>query len=152
MKAATRLVAVVLAVVGGTARAADAVVATAAWARATPPGLATGAGYVMLAGGIHPDRLVAAHLDGVARIEFHESSLDGGVARMRQLPSVAIPPRTTVAFSPAGLHLMLIGLREPLREDATFPMTLEFERAGKVEVKVVVGQPKPAAAGSGHMH
>jgi copper(I)-binding protein len=114
MKAATRLVAVVLAVVGGTAQAADAVVATAAWARATPPGLATGAGYVTLAGGIHADRLVAAQLDGVARIEFHESSLDGGVARMRQLPSVAIPARTTVAFSPAGLHLMLIGLARPL--------------------------------------
>ena len=138
MKAATRLVAVVLAVVGGTAQAADAVVATAAWARATPPGLATGAGYVTLAGGIHADRLVAAQLDGVARIEFHESSLDGGVARMRQLPSVAIPARTTVAFSPAGLHLMLIGLTRPLVAGEQRTLVLELEHAGKVRVALEV--------------
>jgi len=138
MKAATRLVAVVLAVGGGTAQAADAVVATAAWARATPPGLATGAGYVTLVGGIHPDRLVAAYLDGVARIEFHESSLDGGVARMRQLPSVAIPPRTTVAFSPAGLHLMLIGLARPLVAGEQRTLVLELEHAGKVRVTLDV--------------
>jgi len=138
MKAATRLVAVVLAVVGGTAQAADAVVATAAWARATPPGLATGAGYVTLAGGIHADRLVAAQLDGVARIEFHESSLDAGVARMRQLPSVAIPARTTVAFSPAGLHLMLIGLTRPLVAGEQRTLVLELEHAGKVRVALEV--------------
>ena len=138
MKAATRLVAVVLAVVGGTAQAADAVVATAAWARATPPGLATGAGYVTLAGGIHADRLVAAQLDGVARIEFHESSLDGGVARMRQLPSVAIPARTTVAFSPAGLHLMLIGLARSLVAGEQRTLVLELEHAGKVRVALEV--------------
>jgi len=138
MKAATRLVAVVLAVVAGTAQAADAVVATAAWARATPPGLATGAGYVTLAGGIHADRLVAAQLDGVARIEFHESSLDGGVARMRQLPSVAIPARTTVAFSPAGLHLMLIGLTRPLVAGEQRTLVLELEHAGKVRVALEV--------------
>jgi len=145
MKAATRLVAVVLAVVGGTAQAADAVVATAAWARATPPGLATGAGYVTLAGGIHADRLVAAQLDGVARIEFHESSLDGGVARMRQLPSVAIPARTTVAFSPAGLHLMLIGLTRPLVAGEQRTLVLELEHAGKVRVALEVRE----AAASG---
>jgi copper(I)-binding protein len=53
----------------------------------------------------------------------------------------------------AGLHMMLIGLKEPLKEDASFPMTLEFERAGKVEVKVIVGQPKPGGApAEGHMH
>ena len=138
MTAATRLVAVVLAVVAGTAQAADAVVATAAWARATPPGLATGAGYVTLAGGIHADRLVAAQLDGVARIEFHESSLDGGVARMRQLPSVAIPARTTVAFSPAGLHLMLIGLTRPLVAGEQRTLVLELEHAGKVRVALEV--------------
>ena len=76
------------------------VVATGAWARAPPPALATGAGYVTLAGGIHADRLVAAQLDGVARIEFHESSLDGGIARMRQLPSVAIPANHGCVLAP----------------------------------------------------
>ena len=54
-----------------------------------------------------------------------------------------------------GAHLMLIGLPEPLREGASFPMTLEFERGGKTEVKVVVQQPKrsdAAASHSSHTH
>ena len=70
-----------------------------------------------------------------------------GVMRMREIDGVALAPKAKVQMKPGlGLHLMLIGLKEPLKEDATFPMTLEFERAGKVEVKVIVGQPKPGGA------
>ena len=75
-----------------------------------------------------------------------------GVMRMREVDGIALAPKAKVQMKPgAGLHLMLMGLEAPLKEDATFPMTLEFERAGKVEVKVIVGQPKPAgAAAAGH--
>ena len=37
-----------------------------------------------------------------------------------------------------GMHLMLIGLKAPLKEGTSFPMTLQFERAGTVEVTVDV--------------
>ena len=51
------------------------------------------------------------------------------------------------------MHLMLIGLKEPLKEGASFPMTLQFERAGTVEVKVVVQAPKARGASEPmHMH
>ena len=90
-----------------------------------------------------------------SRVEIHTMNVDAqGVMRMREIDGIALAPKAKVQMKPGGgLHLMLIGLKEPLKEDATFPMTLEFERAGKVEVKVIVGQPKPAgAAASGHMH
>jgi copper(I)-binding protein len=138
MKAATLWAAAVLTAVTGVARAADAVVASAAWARATPPGLTAGAGYVTLVGGDQPDRLLSAQLDGAARIEFHESSLDGEVARMRQLSSVAIPARTIVTFAPAGLHLMLVGLARPLVAGERRTLVLELENAGKVRVALEV--------------
>jgi copper(I)-binding protein len=55
--------------------------------------------------------------------------------------------------SGSGMHLMLIGLKAPLKEGDSFPMTLQFERAGTVEVKVIVDRPKPGgAAPEGHMH
>jgi len=148
MKAAVLWAAVVLTTASGISRAADGVVATAAWARATPPGLAIGAGYVTLTGGATPDRLLAARLDGVGRIEFHESSADGGVARMRQLSSVAIPARTRIAFSPAGLHLMLIDLTRPLVAGERRTLVLELEHAGTVRVAFEVREATATGPGS----
>jgi periplasmic copper chaperone A len=101
------------------------------------------------------DRLVRASTPAAARVEIHTMAVDAqGVMRMREIDGIVLAPKAKVQMKPgAGLHMMLIGLKEPLKEDASFPMTLEFERAGKVEVKVIVGQPKPGgAAAEGHMH
>ena len=126
---------------------------------ATPsiPGSANGAAYLASIEnkGAIADRLVRASTPAAARVELHTMNVDAqGVMRMREVDGIALASKAKVQMKPgAGLHLMLIGLKEPLKEDASFPMTLEFERAGKVEVKVIVGQPKPAAAAaSGHMH
>jgi copper(I)-binding protein len=77
-----------------------------------------------------------------------------GVMRMREVDGIALAPKAKVQMRPgAGMHLMLIGLKEPLKEGASFPMTLQFERAGKVEVKVIVQTPKPRNAPQEmHMH
>ena len=126
---------------------------------ATPSIAGTSNGAAYLASlenkGVGADRLVRASTPIASRVEIHTMNVDAqGVMRMREIEGIALAPKEKVQMKPgAGLHLMLIGLKEPLKEDATFPMTLEFERAGKVEVKVIVGQPKPAgAAASGHMH
>jgi len=126
---------------------------------ATPsiPGMSNGAAYLASIEnkGAVADRLVRASTPAAARVELHTMAVDAqGVMRMREVDGIALAPKAKVQMKPgAGLHLMLIGLKEPLKEDASFPMTLEFERAGKVEVKVVVGQPKPGGAPvEGHMH
>lgn len=121
------------------------------------PGAPNGAAYLASIEnkGAVADRLVRAGTPVAARIEIHTMSVDAqGVMRMREIDGIALAPKAKVQMKPgAGLHLMLIGLKEPLKEDASFPMTLEFERAGKVEVKVIVGQPKPGgAAAEGRMH
>ena len=65
--------------------------------------------------------------------------------RMRELDGIPIAPHTSLQLRPGhGNHLMLIDLKKPLVEGDMFTMTLEFERAGKVEVKVMV---QPAEAG-----
>jgi len=126
---------------------------------ATPsiPGTSNGAAYLASVEnkGTVADRLVRASTPAAARVELHTMAVDAqGVMRMREVDGIALAPKAKVQMKPgSGLHLMLMGLKEPLKEDASFPMTLEFERAGKVEVKVIVGQPKPAgAAASGHTH
>jgi copper(I)-binding protein len=101
------------------------------------------------------DRLVRASTPAAARVELHTMSLDGqGVMRMREIEAIDLAPKSKLVMrSGSGVHLMLMGLKAPLKEGDTFPMTLHFERAGTVEVKVVVDRPKPAGSGpEGHMH
>jgi copper(I)-binding protein len=51
---------------------------------------------------------------------------------------VTIPAKGEVAFKPGGAHLMVFGLKKPAEAGTTMPMTLTFERAGKVTVPVFV--------------
>jgi copper(I)-binding protein len=123
---------------GGSASAADPPSAQAAWARATPPGLEVGAAYVTLTGGTADDTLTAARIDGVARIEFHETTTEAGIARMRRSSAVRVPAQTRVQLAPNGLHLMLIDLARPLVAGERRTLLLVFERAGEVPVSLEV--------------
>ncbi len=126
---------------------------------ATPslPGTTTGAAYFarLENAGAGADKLVRASTPAAARVEIHTMAVDAqGVMRMREIDGIALAPKARLEMRPgAGMHLMLIGLKEPLKEGTSFPMTLQFERAGTVEVEVKVDRPKPgeAAAGS-HQH
>ena len=116
---------------------------------ATPSlaGTRTGAAYIATLenAGTQPDRLLRASTPLAASVEMHEMKLDAnGVMRMREIDAIVVAPRQPIRMRPGmGMHLMLIDLKQPLKEGDTFPMTMEFERAGKVEVKVVVQVPKP---------
>ena len=110
------------------------------WARVTPPMLKTGAIYLVIENqGQEADRLIGAETGIAQSTSLHESRLDAqGVMTMRPLEAIDVPAGGTVALEPSGRHLMLVGLGEPLREGARFPLTLDFERAGRVEVEVEV--------------
>jgi hypothetical protein len=69
----------------------------------------------------------------------------GMVMKMRPLAGLDIPAGQSVTLKPGGEHIMLMGLKGPLREGQSFPLTLTFEKAGAREVTVAVE--KPAAAG-----
>lgn len=64
--------------------------------------------------------------------------MEGGLMEMRPMPSVDVPAHGHVVFGPEGLHVMLIGLTQPLREGQRFPLTLVFQHAGRVRVQVLV--------------
>ena len=126
---------------------------------ATPslPGARTGVAYITTLEntGTQPDRLLRGSTPVAEHVELHEMNLDAnGVMRMREADAIVITPKQVIRMRPGmGMHLMLIGLKQPLKEGDTFPMTMEFERAGKVDVKVVVQTPKPRADGAAeHMH
>jgi copper(I)-binding protein len=109
-----------------------------AWARATPPTATTGAAYFMLKGGGGGDRLLAASAPVSEKAELHTHIMEGGVAKMREVPAIEVPANGMVAFKPGGYHVMLIGLKAPLKEGQTFPLTLTFEKQGKITIDVSV--------------
>ena len=57
-----------------------------------------------------------------------------------------------VELKPGGYHLMLMGLKAPLKDGEKLPLTLKFEKAGAVVVTVNVESPKPSEAATEHKH
>jgi copper(I)-binding protein len=120
------------------------------------PGTSNGAAYFDLLEntGNAADRLLRAATPVAARVELHTMAVDAqGVMRMRELDGIALAPHAAIRMRPGmGMHLMLIGLKAPLKDGARFPMTLEFERAGKVDVEVVVQGAPPIGGAASHAH
>jgi len=112
------------------------------WSRPTPPGVSVGVGYLVIEGGTEADRLVSARSPRAQHVEFHESTEEGGLMRMRELAAVPVAGGATLRFAPNGLHLMLIGLDRPLRDGERVPLTLVFERAGPRSLELLVGEPR----------
>jgi copper(I)-binding protein len=123
------------------------------WTRATPGGATVGAGYLAITNkGPEPDRLIGGSVAAAARIELHTMTMENGIAKMRPLPSLEIKPGATVEFTPGGMHMMFVGLKQPLKQGQTLKGTLVFEKAGSVPIEFTVqGIGAPAPSG-GHQH
>lgn len=124
--------------VAGEGRQGDIRIADA-WARATPGAAQAGGAFLTLSNsGAADDALVSAASPVAGTVELHTHVHEGAVMRMRAVPSIPVPAGKTVALQPGGLHVMLIGLRQPLAQGTRFPLTLTFEKAGTTTVEVDV--------------
>jgi copper(I)-binding protein len=112
------------------------IVITQAWSRATPGGAKVGGGYLTIENkGTAPDRLIGGSADIAPKVQVHEMSMNNGVMTMRPVEGgLVIEPGKTVKLSPGGFHLMLLDLKGPLKQGDKLPITLEFEKAGKVSI------------------
>jgi copper(I)-binding protein len=90
--------------------------------------------------GAEEDVLVGASTPEAARVEFHETTMTGGVMRMRPATrGIAVPAHGTIELNPnGGYHIMLSGLKAPLKSGTMLPVTLRFAKAGSIEVVFAV--------------
>jgi len=109
--------------------------------RATLPNAPVGGGYITIVNhGSADDTLIAATSPAAEEVQLHEMKMEGEVMKMNELPDgIPVPAGATVTLSPGGLHLMMMGLKAPLVEGETVPVTLTFATAGTVEIALVVG-------------
>jgi periplasmic copper chaperone A len=109
------------------------------FARATPPGAKTGGVFFTVENrGEIGDTLIRAASPIAGAVELHQMAVEAGVMKMRAIPAVEVKPGGKLELKPGGYHLMLFDLRQPLKKDDRFPLTLTFARAGTLEVSVVV--------------
>lgn len=145
VRVAVPLTAALLAVTTALAQQpASPVQARDAWARATPPGASTGAIYMTLTSPAG-DRLTGASSPVAREASVHEMRMAGEVMHMRAVDGgLALPAGKPVTLAPGGYHLMLEGLKAPLKPGEAVPVHLTFQKAPPLDVAAQV-QPIGAA-------
>jgi periplasmic copper chaperone A len=117
-----------------TAQAQAQVKIDKAWARPTVPGQQGGGGFMTMQSPV-ADKLLSGSTPAAERFELHTMAMEGDVMKMREVKAIELPAGQKVELKPGGLHVMFIGIKEPLKVGSKVPVTLKFEKAGEVKVE-----------------
>ncbi|EJZ21685.1 nuclear export factor GLE1 [Rhizobium sp. Pop5] len=83
--------------------------------------------------------MISVTSPAAGEVQIHEMVTKDNVMRMRQLKDgIAIAAGQTVKLEPGNLHLMFQKVTTPFKQGATVPVTLTFEKAGKVDLVLQV--------------
>ena len=127
-----------------------------AQARATVGNQANGAAFITIENqGAAEDALLSAATSVAGKVEIHNMSMDGDVIKMRAVERIDLKVGEKIEMKPGhGYHIMLMGLKKPLKAGESFPMQLRFRKAGKVQVTVKVMETgsAPKSGGDDDMH
>ncbi len=117
-----------------------------AWTRASPANATTAAVYLRISIVKDADRLIGAKVWNSDKAEIHNTTTVNGQAKKALATPLAIAGASRVAFAPGGLHVMLTGLRAPLRQGDSFLIALEFEKGGTQTTAVRIAAANANAA------
>jgi len=124
------------------------------YARATVPGQPSGGAFLSIENtGQETDTLIGVSSPAAKSAEIHTMSMDGNIMKMREVGSIELKPASKLDMIPGnGYHIMLIGLTQPLKAGDKFPLTLTFQKAGKIEVAVDVTDMSGKQGQAMHQH
>jgi copper(I)-binding protein len=111
------------------------------YARSSTPSSPTGAAFMgVMNTGDEDDTLIAATSDVSGRVELHTHTEDAdGVMRMGEVEGgIPVPAGEMTMLKRGGFHVMFMGLNGPLVQDAEIDVTLTFEKAGEMQIKIPV--------------
>jgi copper(I)-binding protein len=111
-----------------------------AWVRATVPEQKTTGAYMSITAA-KDGKLVAASSPVATSVEVHEMKMEGDVMRMRAVAALPLPAGQRVELKPGAYHMMLLGLKQPVKAGDVVPLKLVVEAAGgkreEVEVRAI---------------
>ena len=109
-----------------------------AYTRSTVPGQKAAGGFMKIVDQGAADQLISASSPIADEVQLHTMTMEDNVMKMRQVKSIDIPANGSVELKPGGLHIMIMGIKEPLAAGSSIPLKLKFAKAGEVEVKLPV--------------
>ena len=121
-----------------------------AWARASATVMRPAAAYLTIHNSGAADTLVSAASPAARMVQIHRTSMEGGIVKMKQVTPLRIPPGGMIRMEPGGYHVMLMGLKRTLEPGRQISITLNFEKAGAITVKVPVKPMDGGRHGGGH--
>jgi periplasmic copper chaperone A len=122
-----------------------------AWVRATAPGQDSGSIQFSITSQ-QEAKLVEASSPVAGKVEFHSMSHENGMMEMRPVESIALPAGKTVDLAAGGKHIMLIGLKQPLKVGDSVPFTLTVQYADKSKATVKANAEVKSLTASHEMH
>lgn len=127
--------------------AADNVTAGDPYVRLAPPGqMVTGAFLVLKNNDDKDHKVVKAESSASKVSELHTHTMDGGMMKMRQVKEIEIKAKGETALKPGGLHIMLIDLKQPLKEGENVAISVTFEDGSSKKIDAQVRKPQAAMA------
>ena len=125
------------------------VTVTDATVRLLPPSVPNTAAYFSIQNSSDTSQtLIGASADFATKAEIHNHVLMNDMMSMQQQSEVVLKPGESVQFSPGGLHIMLFGLKQPLREGQSVSFSLQTKEGESISIIANVARPKP----SSHSH
>lgn len=116
--------------------AAESISANEPFVRMAPPGMTNTGAFMVLRNGDSKDHKVVKAESPVAKaVELHTHTNDGGVMKMRQVKEIEIKAKREAVLKPGSLHIMLIGLKQDLKEGDNVAITLIFEDGSSKKVE-----------------
>ena len=127
----------IIAMMTGSTAMAGSITVSGVWARAT---VATnpGAVFLTITSTGDADRLIGAETPVSRVTEIHSHVMEDGIMRMRKVDAIEIGAKATVDLKPGAFHIMLLEPVKPLVKGDHFPLTLTFEKAGRITVTAMV--------------
>ena len=124
--------------------------ADGAWARATVPGQNMGGAFITLTSD-QDATLIGASSPVSEKMELHTMKMEGEKMVMAQVSSIPLPANTQVELKPGSLHLMFMGLKQPLTEGQNIAITLKIKlSSGHVETLSIQAPVKSLAHSAMH--
>lgn len=121
--------------------------------RAVPPSQkVTGAFMTIKNAGSADHKLVGVASPAAATVELHTHINDNGVMKMRPVKEIEIKAGGEAVLKPGGYHIMLIDLKQPLKEGEQVPVTLKFDDGSTLQVDAPVERPAAPPAPVDHEH
>ena len=120
------------------------------WARATAPAAMSGAAYMTVTAA-SDDRITSVTTPAAATAELHETIEQNGVMKMEARPDMPLTGGKPLTMKPGSFHVMLLGLKAPLKQGDSFRLTVTFEKSPPISVDVKVEAAGAAGPGA-HSH